>query len=158
RLAAQQELLAAQAEASALEAEARAAAAQLQALGNGAADSSGRSELQLRAPISGDVVARDALIGQAVDPAHVIATIADLRELWFLGRVFEKNVGQIKRGARVEIQLNAYPNEKFAGVLEYIGKQVDPSARTVTARIRIQNRDDLLRIGLFGSARVDVGA
>jgi cobalt-zinc-cadmium efflux system membrane fusion protein len=97
------------------------------------------------------------VIGQTVDPEHVIATIADMRELWFLGRVFEKNLEQIRVGARVEVQLNAYPDEKFAGVLEYLGKQVDPSARTVTARIRISNRDELLRIGLFGVARVDVG-
>lgn len=159
RLAAQQEVVAAQAEAEALEADAAAAAAQLSTLGFGANDTrpGGSSQLQLRAPISGDIVTRDAVIGQSVDPEHVIATIADMRELWFLGRVFEKNLGQIHVGARVEVQLNAYPDENFAGVLEYIGKQVDPSARTVTARIRIVNREDLLRIGLFGVARVDVG-
>jgi membrane fusion protein, heavy metal efflux system len=159
RLAAQQELLAAQAEADALAADAEAAAAQLSTLGFGAHDSkaAGSSQLQLRAPIAGDIVTRDAVIGQTVDPEHVIATIADMRELWFLGRVFEKNLGQIHVGARVEVQLNAYPDEKFSGVLDYIGKQVDPSARTVTARIRISNRNELLRIGLFGVARVDVG-
>jgi membrane fusion protein, heavy metal efflux system len=52
--------------------------------------------------------------------------------------------------------LNAYPKERFDGVVEYIGKQLDPVARTVTARIRLVNRRDLLRIGLFGSARVAV--
>jgi cobalt-zinc-cadmium efflux system membrane fusion protein len=157
RLAAQQELLVAQAEASALEAESRAAQTQLRALGSTELESSGGSLLQVRAPLAGDVVARDALVGQAVGPEHVLATIADLREVWFLGRVFEKNLGQIRLGARVEIQLNAYPNEKFTGVIEYIGKQVDPAARTVTARVRLMNRGELLRIGLFGVARVDVG-
>jgi cobalt-zinc-cadmium efflux system membrane fusion protein len=159
RLAAQQEVLAAEAEAAALAADTEAAAAQLSTLGFGARDSSpgGSSQLQLRAPISGDIVTRDAVFGQTVDPEHVIATIADMRELWFLGRVFEKNLEQIRVGARVEVQLNAYPDQKFAGVLEYIGKQVDPSARTVTARIRIRNRDELLRLGLFGVARVDIG-
>jgi cobalt-zinc-cadmium efflux system membrane fusion protein len=163
RLAARQELLAAQAEANALEAEAEAANTQLQALGMSHSEAaSGKhnagSLLTLRAPLSGDVVARDAVVGQMVGPEHVLATIADLREVWFLGRVFEKNLGQIKVGANVEIQLNAYPNEKFLGTVEYIGKQVDPSARTVTARVRLQNRGDLLRIGLFGVARVDIGA
>lgn len=158
RLAAQQELLGAQAEASALEAEAAAAQTQLRALGSHEVGGKGGSQLRVRAPLSGDVVARDAVIGQAVGPEHVLATIADLREVWFLGRVFEKNLGQIRLGARVEIQLNAYPDEKFLGTIEYIGKQVDPAARTVTARVRLTNRGDLLRIGLFGVARVDVGA
>ena len=158
RLAAQQELLAAQAEASALEAEAAAAQTQLRALGSHDGDGKSGSQLQVRAPLSGDIVARDAVIGQAVGPEHVLATIADLREVWFLGRVFEKNLGQIRLGARVEVHLNAYPDEKFSGTVEYIGKQVDPAARTVTARVRLTNRGDLLRIGLFGVARVDVGS
>jgi cobalt-zinc-cadmium efflux system membrane fusion protein len=158
RLAATQEVLAAIAEANALESEARAAGEQLQALGTAASDTTHASQLNLRAPISGDIVSRDAVVGQPVAPDQVIATIADLREVWFLGRVFEKNLGQIQVGAAVEIQLNAYPHEKFSGSVDYLGKQVDPTARAVTARIRMANRSDLLRIGLFGVARVATGA
>src|SRR5262249_28062033 len=33
-------------------------------------------------------------------------------------------------------------------------RQIDPIARTLTARIRLMNRNDMLRIGLFGTARV----
>ena len=158
RLAATQEVLAATAEADALESEARAAQEQLQALGTAASDSTRASQLSLLAPIKGDVVARDAVVGQPVAPDQIIATIADLSEVWFLGRVFEKNLGQVHVGALVEIQLNAYPREKFSGSVEYLGKQVDPTARAVTARIRMTNRADLLRIGLFGVARVATGA
>lgn len=155
RLAGAQEVLAAKAEADALDAEARAADDQLRALGTGA--TGGGSQLALRAPVSGIVISREAIVGQPVTADEVIATIADLSEVWFLGRVFEKNLGQIRLGAPTEILLNAYPNERFSGSIEYLGKQVDPTARTVVARIRITNRRDLLRLGLFGVAHVDVG-
>ena len=155
RLAAAQEVLAAKAEADALDAEARAADDQLRALGTGA--TGGGSQLALRAPVSGIVISRAAIVGQPVTADEVIATIADLSEVWFLGRVFEKNLGQIRLGAPTEVQLNAYPDDRFSGTIEYLGKQVDPTARTVVARIRITNRNDLLRLGLFGVARVDVG-
>lgn len=156
RLAATQEVLAAQAEADALEAEARAAQEQLSALGT---SSTGAmvSQLALRAPVSGVIVSRDAVVGQPIMPPQVIATIADLSEVWFLARVFEKNLGQIRVGAAAEVRLNAYPNERFDGTIEYLGKQIDPTARTLVARIRLQNRGDLLRIGLFGIARVGTG-
>jgi cobalt-zinc-cadmium efflux system membrane fusion protein len=157
RLAAAQEVLTARAEADALEAEARAANDQLRALGTSTAELGTSSRLSLRAPITGDVVSRDAIVGQPITSEQVIATIADLREVWFLARVFEKNLAQVRLGAGVEIQLNAYPNEKFTGSVEYLGKQVDEAARTVTARIRIANRAELLRLGLFGVARVDTG-
>jgi membrane fusion protein, heavy metal efflux system len=154
RLAAQQEVMSATAEADALEADANAALAQLRALGAGASGPSAATQLRVLAPISGDIVSRDAVVGQPVTPDHILATIADLREVWFLARVFEKSLAQIQVGAAVEIQLNAYPDEKFSGSVEYLGKQVDSSARTVTARIRIANRSDLLRLGLFGVAHV----
>jgi len=157
RLAGSQEVLAANAEAAALEAEARAADEQLRALGTGTAGGATSSQLALRAPVSGVVVARDAVVGQPVTAEQTIATIADLDEVWFLARVFEKNLGQTHVGAPADVQLNAYPKERFQGVIEYLGRQIDPAARTVTARIRLTNRTDLLRIGLFGVAHIGTG-
>jgi cobalt-zinc-cadmium efflux system membrane fusion protein len=156
RLAASQEVLAARAEAEALDAEAQAAAEQLTAWGT---DSTGAvpSQLALRAPLSGVVVARDAMVGQVVVGDQTLATIADLSEVWFLGRVFEKNLAEVRLGAPAEVELNAYPKERFTGSIEYLGKQIDPSARTIVARIALGNRADLLRLGLFGVARVASG-
>jgi len=147
-----QEALAAKAEAESVEAEARGLADQLGALGLGA-ESAG-SELAVRAPVSGVVISRDAVVGQPVTADETIAAIADLSEVLFLGRVFEMDLGRLQTGVRAEVQLNAYPKERFAGAIEYLGRQIDPVARTVTARIRLTNRNDLLRIGLFGTAQV----
>ncbi len=154
-LASKQEALSAKAEADALEAEARALNEQLAALGMGTAG--GGSELVLRAPVSGIAVSRDAVVGQPITTEQTIATIADLSEAWFLGRVFEKDLGRLKVGAPADVQLNAFPKEQFTGTVEYLGRQIDPVARTITARIRLSNRGDLLRIGLFGTARVATG-
>ncbi len=153
-LAAKQEAVQAKAEVEALEAEASALRDQLAALGSGGA--SGGAELVLRAPVAGVVISRDAVVGQPVTAEQTIASIADLREVWFLGRVFEKDLGRLRVGAKADVELNAYPKERFAGSVEYLGQQVDPVARTVTARVRLANRDDILRIGLFGSAHVSV--
>ncbi len=150
RFAADQDVANAEAEASALEEEASGLREQLSALGGGSTSSS----LALRAPVSGIVLSRDATIGQPVTAEQTIASIADLSELWFLGRVFEKDLGQLRTGAAADVILNAYAKDVFHGTVEYVGKQIDPGSRTVTARIRLTNRDDLLRVGLFGTARV----
>lgn len=154
RLAATQEVVTAKAEAEALEAEAHAADEQLRAMGTGA---EGGAELVLRAPVSGKIIARDAVVGQPVTPDETIASIADLSEVWFLARVFEKDLGRLRVGARADVNLNAYPDDVFPGEIEYVGLQIDPAARTLTARVRLTNRNDLLRIGLFGAARVVTG-
>jgi membrane fusion protein, heavy metal efflux system len=149
QLAAAQEALNAATEADALEIEANSLKEQLGALGAGA---SGAFSITLRAPISGTVIAREAVVGQPVSPEQTLGSIAALDELWFLGRVFEKDLGRLSLGAPAEIRLNAYPSERFDGTVEYVGQQVDPTARAVTARVRLKNRNGLLRIGLFGTA------
>jgi cobalt-zinc-cadmium efflux system membrane fusion protein len=151
QLASEQDALNAKAEADALSSDAKSLKEQLGALG---ASAGGAFSITLRAPLAGTVIARDAVVGQPVSPEQTLGTIAALDELWFLGRVLEKDLGRINLGASAEVRLNAYPNELFAGTVEYIGEQVDPTARAVTARVRLQNRDRLLRIGLFGTAAV----
>lgn len=155
KLAGTQEALTAKAEADSLEAETRALDEQLRGMGTGTGG--GGADLVLRAPVSGVVIVRDAVVGQPVTAEQTIASIADLSEVWFLARVFEKDLGRLRPNAKADVQLNAYPKERFDGTVEYLGRQIDPIARTVTARIRLTNRDDVLRIGLFGTARVATG-
>jgi len=155
-LASEQEVLSARADRDALQAQSRAAAELLRAIGAGSESSD--SLLTLRAPISGVVISRNAVVGQPVSADQTLATIADLREAWFLARVFEKDLQRLKPGTRAEVRLNAYPERPFAGTVEYIGRQIDPIARTLTARIRIQNDSDLLSVGLFGIAFVETAS
>jgi cobalt-zinc-cadmium efflux system membrane fusion protein len=157
RLASQQAYLDAEAEAQSLDAEAKALAEQLAAVGAGGGGGGTGVLLNLRAPITGVVMKRDAVVGQPVSADQTLGSIADLSEAWFLGRVFEKDLGHLHEGARAEVELNAYPKEHFDGTIEVLGQQIDPVARTLTARIRITNRGGLLRIGLFGGARVESG-
>ncbi len=155
-LGSEQALLDAEAEARAQESEARAFGDQLGAIG--ASTESGLGFLvSLRAPLTGSVVTRDAVVGQPVTADHVLATIVDLSEVWFLGRIFEKDLERLKLGSPAEVQLNAFPNERFHGVVEHLGQQTDPVARTLTARVRLSNADGRLRLGLFGTAHVASG-
>jgi cobalt-zinc-cadmium efflux system membrane fusion protein len=155
RLASEQEALDAEAEAQSLEVEARSLNEQLGALG---AAASGAFAITLKAPLSGRVIGRDAVVGQPVSSEQTLGTIAALDEVWFLGRVFEKDLGRVQVGANVEVALNAYPDQRFEGAVEYIGDQVDPSARTVTARVRLRNRQGMLKVGLFGTAQVELAS
>jgi len=157
-LASGQEVAAAAAEAAALDAEAAAAKQTLGAFGQGADEMQGGSaRVVIRSPLAGFVLARDAIQGQTVQPEHVIATIGDLERVYFLARLFEKDLARVKVDATAEVRLNAYPNEVFDATIETIGRQIDPAARTVTARIVVRNHGDLVKVGLFGSARVVVG-
>lgn len=153
-LGAEQAVVDADAEAHAQEAEAKSLSEQLGAIGVSA--EGGGYLVPIRAPIAGVVVARDAVVGQPIGAEHVLATVVDLSQVWFLGRIFEKDLGKLRLGARADVQLNAFAGEHFEGHVEYVGQQTDPVARTLTARIALKNDGGRLRLGLFGSAHVEV--
>lgn len=153
KVSTEQEALNAEAEAEALELEWRASAEQLGALGA----AGGAFMLTLRAPLSGTVVSRDAVVGQPAAMDQTLGTIADLSQVWFQARVFEKDLGQLRVGAEADVHLNAYADEHFHGKVEYIGQQIDPVARTVRARIVLENSRGLLRLGLFGNSQISLG-
>jgi membrane fusion protein, heavy metal efflux system len=151
-MASQQDLVAARAEATALEADAGAARQRLQALGLGSRGNV--SVFSLRAPMSGYVMERGVVPGQAVLPEQVVATIVNLDRVWFVARIFEHMLADVQLGAAAEVELNAHPDHPFAGTVEYLAPKVDEDAQTVVVRIPIDNREGLLRLGLFGSARI----
>jgi len=154
-LASGQELASATADARALEADETAASQSLAAFGPGAGDyTSDAARLELRTPIDGYVLKRDAIVGQVVSPERPLAMIANLDRAYFLGRLFEKDLSHVTEGAKADIRLNAYPKQVFQGDVETIGREIDPSARTVVARIVILNQGRDLKAGLFGVARV----
>lgn len=155
-LGADQALVNAESDARAQEAEARALGEQLAALGVNA-DSGSGFLVSLRAPLSGVVVQRDAVVGQPIGADHVLASIVDLSEVWFLGRVFEKDLAKLRAGARADVQLNAFPDAHFKGTVDYVSQQIDPTARTLTARVRVANEGGQLRLGLFGRAHIELG-
>jgi cobalt-zinc-cadmium efflux system membrane fusion protein len=153
RLAATQDVVAAKAEVAALQADLAGATHQLRALGDGKR-AGGAGELAVLAPRRGVVIARQAIVGDPVTADTVLGTVADLDEVFFAARVFERDLAKMHVGASAEVTLGAYPGDPFVGTVERVGHTVDPTTRTIVARIRLHNRQERLRAGLFGTADV----
>ena len=157
-LASPQEAALAQGEQASAEAQAQAAAQTLASYGLNEQSADTGARLTIRAPISGYALTRHAIIGQVVAPEALLATLADFDEAYFVGRLFEKDLALTSPGSVAEVRLNAYPELPFVGLVESIGRQIDPVARTAVARVRIKNQDGALKAGLFGVAKLTAGS
>ncbi len=146
-----QDLETARAETAVLDADVAAARQTLASIGGGGGST---ARLQVRAPFAGVVMKRDGVVGQPVRADHVIAEIVDLDHAIFLARLFEHDLGRVHEGAGAEVRLDAYPEVTFPGKVITIGRQVEPVARAVLARIAIDDQEARLKIGLFGSVVV----
>jgi Cu(I)/Ag(I) efflux system membrane fusion protein len=142
----------------------QAAANRMRNLGAGDGDiksieSTGKTSnnLIMRSPLKGVVVKRNVEPGSAVSSGDVIATLADPKQLWFLGNVFEQDFRLIKQGQKMVLHLEAYPEKEFVAYANYISPTVDPQTRALLIRADVENTDDLLRPDMYASASLTTG-
>ena len=115
------------------------------------------NNLIMRSPLKGVVVKRNVEPGSAVSSGDVIATLADPKQLWFLGNVFEQDFRMIKQGQKMVLRLEAYPEKEFIAYANYIAPTIDPQTRALLIRADVENTDDLLRPDMYASASLTTG-
>ena len=115
------------------------------------------SNLVMRSPLKGVVVKRGVEPGAVVNSGNVIATLADPKQLWFLGNVFEQDFRMIKQGQKMVLTLEAYPDKEFVAYANYIAPTIDPQTRALLIRADLENTDDLLRPDMYASAMLTTG-
>lgn len=118
----------------------------------------GAARLELRSPIAGVVVKRNAIVGQPVSANDVLGEIVDLSKAVFVARLFEHDLMRVPVGAPARVEFDVAAGMEFVGVVDTIGRQVDPIARAVLARIAIVDQKQFLKIGLLGTASVAVSS
>lgn len=103
----------------------------------------------LRAPFAGELIERNATVGEVVDPNKTLFTIADLSTVWVRADFPEQQARRLKSGLGIEVRVSAYPDETFKGVITYVGAVIDPATRTILARAEVPNPDRRLRPEMF---------
>lgn len=155
-IVAQRDVQEAEAAVASAEADVRASRSALQAL-DAADNTADSSQLSLRAPISGMVIERTALLGQLAEPAQPLFKIADLSNVWLSVHAFERDAVRLQTGRTAKVTLPALPGKTLQAKITLIGKQVDTASRTIPVRIAIANGSGVLRPGMSATAWVPLG-
>lgn len=139
-------------------AESRAAADQLRVFGMApaaiqrlAAQGSINSVTGVVSSFAGTVVERKVTQGQVVQPADALFVVADLSRVWVIAQVPEQQLGEVKSGQGVTIEIPALGNERRNGKLIYVGETVHPETRTVVVRTELDNADGRLKPAMLAT-------
>ena len=108
----------------------------------------------IRAPFSGFISARPVAVGEFVSTASILATIIRSNPIKIQIQVAEADVPSVAIGRGVSVQVDAYKDRSFAGVVSAINPAVDPTSRSAIVEASIENSDNALRSGMFGTARI----
>ena len=110
--------------------------------------------LTLHAPVSGVVVEKQVLRGQAVQPGQTLYTIADLSEVWVEAELREADAGSVREGSPAVVEFAAFPGRPIAGRVEYVYPTLQEEARTLKARIAIPNPEGRIKPGMYATVRL----
>ena len=114
-------------------------------------------EVPVKAPIDGLVVEQDVSAGQLIQPGTTQCfMISDIRTVWVLLNVYQKDLPYVRVGDSVTIQTDTYP-EVFHGRIAYVAASLDPSTRTLQARIETNNPGEKLKKDMYVVANVNAG-
>jgi membrane fusion protein, heavy metal efflux system len=114
-------------------------------------------EVPVRAPIAGMVVEQDVAAGQLLQTsATQCFMISDIRNVWVLVNVYQKDLPYVRVGDAVSIQTDSYP-DVFRGRIAYVAASLDPNTRTLQARIDTSNPSEKLKKDMFVVATVNAG-
>jgi Cu(I)/Ag(I) efflux system membrane fusion protein len=112
------------------------------------------SELTLRSPISGVVMEKNVVEGEYITPDMTLFRIADLRTIWVLAEVYERDIASVHVGSPVRMSVTAFPGEVFEGTVGFIYPSVSETTRTLTVRLEFPNPLLTLRPGMYAEVRL----
>jgi len=116
------------------------------------------AQIPVPAPVSGEIVERLVGPGQLlVGGATQCFTISNTNSVWVLVNVYQGDLPFVHIGDSVEINTESYP-ELFHGKISYIAPALDPTTRTLQARIVTQNPGKKLKRDMFVTALVNAGS
>lgn len=108
---------------------------------------------EIRAPISGIIIAKAIVLGEALKEDREIYTIADISTVWTAVTVYPKDLNVIRMGQKVAVKATAF-DVAGEGAITFISTLIGGQTRTATARVELDNTAGQWRPGMFVNAEL----
>jgi multidrug efflux pump subunit AcrA (membrane-fusion protein) len=120
-------------------------------------DETGRvpTNLTVTSPISGIVIKKEITQGQYVQVGDAPYTVADLKRLWLIVKLFEQDIALVNIGDRVDLNVESIA-QPVTGAVAFKAFVLDPETRTLDARVVVENADLKIRPGMFANVTIRV--
>lgn len=111
-------------------------------------------ELTIKAPVAARVEALDLRPGDIVAPSATAVSLVEDDQLYVRIYVPETELGHIRAGMAVPIEVDSFPDKRFPGVVEHINSVGEYSPRNLQTSDERADQMFATRIGIPGGADV----
>lgn len=110
--------------------------------------------LTLRSPLRGVVVQKNVSAGQRIMAGDAVYQVADLREVWLEGEVFERDLAAIRLGEAATADFAAMPGKPREGHVVFVSPAMSAETRTTKIRVALPNADLVLKPGMYATIQI----
>jgi cobalt-zinc-cadmium efflux system membrane fusion protein len=107
--------------------------------------------------VNGVIVERKVNKGQVVQPADSLFVVADLSRVWVIAQVPESEIGRVRPGQAVTVEVTSQP-EPLRGRVAWVADTVNPETRTVTVRTEVDNANRTLKPAMLANVSIEPAA
>ena len=101
------------------------------------------------ATVSGTVAMKIVEAGDYVKQGQALYKIANLKTVWASFDAYENQISLLKKGQKIKIETNAYPDKSFNAVISFVDPILNTTTRTVTVRAVLENKNAFFKPGMF---------
>ena len=112
----------------------------------------------IASPVDGFVGKRFLDPGAFVGPNSPVASVVDIRTVRMVANLVEKDMKRVPAGTLANVEVDAFPGEKFAGRVSRVAPVFDPATRTAEMEIEIPNTMYRLKPGMYARVQLTVGS
>jgi Cu(I)/Ag(I) efflux system membrane fusion protein len=113
-----------------------------------------RRTVTINSPRDGVVIQKSAFKGVTVTPEMTLFVIADLSRVWVQADIYEYDIPHVRRGQEATLSLGSLPGKRLKGRVKFISPVVDETTRTTKVRFECDNRDLLLKPGMYATVEL----
>ncbi len=114
-----------------------------------------RENFPIYATVSGTVSEKMASEGDYVKQGQPIVKVSNLNSVWAEFDAYENQISEFKKGQKIEVITNAYPNKQFDATISFIDPVLNTQTRTVTVRATLKNNEGTFKPGMFVTGKIE---
>ena len=94
--------------------------------------------------------------GDYIKTGSPLVKVANLNSVWAIFDAYENQLSLFEEGQTLDVSTNSYPNETFTAKVSFVAPLLNKQTRTLEVRAELDNKNGMLKPGMFVQAAVEV--